>query len=195
MVVNKPANLLSVPGRGPHNQDSVLSRAAEALPQALIIHRLDCATSGVMVLAKTKAAQRELSRQFQDRETQKEYRAITYGPCPHPKGEIRFPLITDWPNRPRQKICYLQGKPSLTRFERLSQDGSRNHLRLIPVTGRSHQLRVHTMATGMAIIGDNLYANTTVAGMSDRLLLHAHKLQVQHPDSGKTLCWQAELPF
>lgn len=195
LVVNKPANLLSVPGRGPANQDSVQTRAAGLLPQALIVHRLDCATSGVMVLAKTKEAQRELNRQFQERETQKEYHAITHGPCPHKAGKIRFPLITDWPNRPRQKICYLQGKPSLTQFERLSQNGTQNRLKLVPITGRSHQLRVHTMATGMAIVGDRLYANHAVADMSDRLLLHAHTLAIKHPQTGKRVSWQAELPF
>ncbi|HEX4940472.1 MAG TPA: pseudouridine synthase, partial [Candidatus Kapabacteria bacterium] len=140
-VVDKPAGLLSVPGRLPQHQDSIQLRAARRFPQALVVHRLDCATSGVMVLAKTKEAQSELSRQFRDRETAKEYIAVTFGNCPARTGEVDLPLIVDWPNRPLQKICFEHGKPSLTRYELLDRDGQRNRLRLIPVTGRSHQLR------------------------------------------------------
>ncbi len=195
LVVNKPSGLLSVPGRAENNKDSVQTRAEALYPQALIVHRLDCATSGVMVLAKTKAAQREISRQFQDRETHKEYHAITYGPCTQHQGEMNFPLITDWPNRPKQKICHQDGKPSLTRFRLLNKEGQRNHLLLIPVTGRSHQLRVHTMALGMPIIGDQLYASQDIAAMSHRLLLHAQLLQLSHPTTGQSMEFSAKLPF
>ena len=195
LVVNKPAGLLSVPGRAAHNKDSVQSRAEALYPQALTVHRLDCATSGVMVLAKTKAAHRELSRQFQDRETHKQYHALTYGPCEQEEGEMNFPLITDWPNRPKQKICYEQGTPSLTRFRLLKREGNINHLLLIPITGRSHQLRLHTMAMGMPIIGDTFYANQAIATMKDRLMLHAHRLDIRHPASAQALQFQAELPF
>ena len=195
LVVNKPADLLSVAGRGPHKQDSVHTRAQALYPQALVVHRLDCATSGVMLLAKTKAAQSELSRQFQMRETAKEYQAIAWGDCPAACGDIQFPLITDWPNRPRQKICYQHGKPSLTHYQLLEQDGRWNRLRLIPVTGRSHQLRVHCMALGLPILGDRFYAPEHVVAMSQRLLLHAHHLRFQHPTGRHSITCSAPLPF
>ena len=195
LVVNKLADLLSVAGRGPDNQDSIHTRAQALYPQALVVHRLDCATSGVMLLAKTKSAQSELSRQFRDRETHKEYQAITWGNCPAEQGSIDFPLITDWPNRPKQKICYEQGKPSLTRYLVLEQNGLRQRLLLIPVTGRSHQLRVHAMALGMPILGDRFYAPEAVVAMSDRLLLHAHKLTFTHPMTRETMTCVAPLPF
>lgn len=200
LLVNKPADLLSVPGRGPDKQDSVASRAQALYPQALVVHRLDCATSGVMLLAKTKAAQSELSRQFRDRETAKTYHAITWGQHPEQEGpalegEIDLPLITDWPNRPKQKVCFEQGKPSLTRYRVLEQDGPRRRLLLIPVTGRSHQLRVHCLALGMPILGDRFYAPDAVIAMSERLLLHAHSLTFSHPHSGQTTTCTAPLPF
>lgn len=194
-VVDKPAGLLSVPGRLPQHQDSVQLRAAQRLGEALVIHRLDCATSGVMVLAKTKPAQSELSRQFRDRETAKEYIAITFGDCPAERGEVDLPLIVDWPNRPLQKICYEQGKPSLTRYQLLARDGQRNRLQLIPVTGRSHQLRVHMMALGMPIIGDEFYAPPDILAMSPRLLLHAATLAFRHPVSGRGMKIGSAVPF
>ncbi len=195
LIVNKPADLLSVAGRGPDNQDSIHTRAQALYPQALVVHRLDCATSGVMLLAKTKAAQSELSRQFRERETHKEYQAITWGQCPSDQGSIDFPLITDWPNRPKQKICHEQGKPSLTQYRVLEQDGQRRRLLLIPVTGRSHQLRVHCMALGMPIIGDRFYAPEPVIAMADRLLLHAHTLSFTHPTNQQAMTCTAPLPF
>lgn len=195
LIVDKPADLLSVAGRRPDNQDSIHTRAQALYPQALVVHRLDCATSGLMLLAKTKAAQSELSRQFRERETHKEYQAITYGECAVDQGEIQFPLITDWPNRPKQKICHEQGKPSLTRYRVLEQDGPRRRVLLIPVTGRSHQLRVHTMALGMPILGDRFYAPEPVIAMADRLLLHAHSLSFRHPASGAPFTCTAPLPF
>lgn len=195
LVVNKPANLLSVAGRGPENQDSIQTRAGALYPQALVVHRLDCATSGVMLLAKTKSAQSELMRQFRERETHKEYQAITWGDCPADEGNIELPLITDWPNRPKQKICYEAGKPSLTRYKVLEQAGRRRRLLLIPVTGRSHQLRVHTMALGMPIIGDRFYAPEPVIAMADRLLLHAHTLTFHHPSTKAAITCRAPLPF
>lgn len=195
LVVNKPADLLSVAGRGPDNQDSIHTRAQIIYSQALVVHRLDCATSGVMLLAKTKAAQSALSRQFQNRETAKEYQAITWGDCPAESGEIDLPLIADWPNRPKQKICHEQGKPSLTRYQLLDHNGLSNRLRLTPVTGRSHQLRVHCMALGMPILGDRFYAPEKVIAMSERLLLHAHHLTFQHPADARTITCTAPLPF
>lgn len=194
-VVDKPAGLLSVPGRLPQHQDSVQLRAARRYGDALVIHRLDCATSGIMLLAKTKAAQSELSRQFRDRETAKEYVAVTFGDCPADSGEVDLPLIVDWPNRPLQKICFEHGKPSLTRYELLDRDGQRNRLRLIPVTGRSHQLRVHMLALGMPILGDEFYAPPEVLAMSPRLLLHAAALEFRHPVSGHGVQVKSGVPF
>ena len=194
-VVDKPAGLLSVPGRLPQHQDSIQLRAARRYPQALVVHRLDCATSGVMVLAKTKEAQSELSRQSGDRETAKEYIAVTWGDCPAKTGEVDLPLIVDWPNRPLQKICFEHGKPSLTRYELLESYGQRNRLRLIPVTGRSHQLRVHMLALGMPIIGDEFYAPPDVLAMSPRLLLHAATLEFGHPVSGHGVKVSSAVPF
>jgi len=198
LVVNKPEELLSVAGRGPDNQDSVHTRAQQLYSQVLVVHRLDCSTSGVMVLARTKAAHSELNRQFRERETHKEYQAITWGNCPlamGEEGEIDFPLITDWPNRPLQKICYQDGKPSLTRYRLLEKKGLRNRLQLIPITGRSHQLRVHCMALGMPIVGDRFYAPQPVIDMSPRLLLHARRLSFTHPASGTSISFTAPLPF
>lgn len=194
-VVDKPAGLLSVPGRLPQHQDSIQLRAAQRFGEALVVHRLDCATSGVMVLAKTKPAQSELSRQFRDRETAKEYIAITFGDCPAERGEVDLPLIVDWPNRPLQKICHEQGKPSLTRYQLLARDGQRNRLQLIPVTGRSHQLRVHMLALGMPIIGDEFYAPPDILAMSPRLLLHAATLAFRHPVSGHGMKIGSAVPF
>ena len=195
LVVDKPAEMLSVPGRGPDNQDSIASRAAGRYPEIHVVHRLDCSTSGVLLLAKTKLAQAELNRQFRDRETDKEYIAVGYGECPTDAGEIDFPLITDWPNRPRQMICYEHGKPSLTRYEVLYRDQGRVRLRLIPITGRSHQLRVHCLAIGLPLLGDNLYAPPEVLAMSPRLLLHARQLSFRHPISGETVQMMSEPPF
>lgn len=195
LVVDKPAELLSVPGRGPDNQDSIASRAASRYPEIHVVHRLDCSTSGVMVLAKTKAAQSELNRQFRDRETGKEYIAVGFGECGSDTGEIDFPLITDWPNRPRQMICYEHGKPSLTRYEVLQRNHGQVRLRLIPVTGRSHQLRVHCMAIGLPLLGDNLYAPADVLAMSPRLLLHAHRLSFRHPVTGHDTEVVSGVPF
>lgn len=195
LAVDKPAGLLSVPGRLPQHQDSVQLRAARQFGEALVIHRLDCATSGVMLLAKTKPAQSELSRQFRDRETAKEYIAVTFGDCPAERGEVDLPLIVDWPNRPLQKICYEHGKPSLTRYELLERDGQRNRLKLIPVTGRSHQLRVHMLALGMPIIGDEFYAPPAILAMSPRLLLHAAVLEFRHPVSGHGMKIGSAVPF
>ena len=195
LVVDKPADLLSVPGRLPENRDSIATRAAARYPQALVVHRLDCATSGVMVLAKTKAAQAELSRQFRDRETAKDYVAVGYGECPSDSGEIDLPLITDWPNRPRQMICHATGKPSLTRYRVLERHDGRVRLWLEPVTGRSHQLRVHCLAIGLPLLGDNLYAPPEVKAMSPRLLLHAHRLAFRHPVTGHDIEVVSEVPF
>lgn len=195
VLVNKPSGLLSVPGRGPERQDSVASRVQSILPDALIVHRLDMETSGLMLLARGKAAHRTLSIAFQDRKVGKNYVAVVAGRLDPPCGQIDFPLSTDWPNRPRQMIDQAQGKPSLTLF-RVSEQGEETaRVELQPVTGRSHQLRVHLCGLGHPILGDGLYAPPAVQAMSSRLLLHATMLSFAHPVDGRQLCFSSQAPF
>jgi len=195
VVVSKPTLLLSVPGRGEDKQDCVVSRLERDFPGIREVHRLDWETSGLMLLARNKAAHRELSRQFQEREVEKSYTAIVVGVPEGEYGEIDLSLRCDWPNRPRQMVDPVLGKPSLTRWERLSSGADCCRLRLIPITGRSHQLRVHLMAIGHPILGDRLYANAKALGMSERLLLHATTLAFTHPVSGETMLFSDEAPF
>ncbi|GLQ32140.1 pseudouridine synthase [Litoribrevibacter albus] len=198
-MVSKPADLLTVPGRGPDKADCLISRLQEQSPYARIVHRLDMATSGILVIAYTPTAHRELSRQFQDRETQKHYIAVINGDLVASQGttsgEVDLPLITDWPNRPKQKICFESGKPSQTLWEVLENSSDRTRVKLTPITGRSHQLRVHMLALGHPIIGDNLYACEEALNKSDRLLLHAEQLTVKHPVTQQPICAKAVLNF
>lgn len=190
IVVNKPSGLLSVPGRGADKQDCVVQRLqAGGHPEALIVHRLDMATSGLLLLARGPAQQRALSMAFAARRVHKRYVAVLSGlVAGDPQGwqQLDLPLLTDWPNRPRQKIDHLEGKPSLTRWRVLSRDddAGRTRVELEPLTGRTHQLRVHMLALGHPIIGDALYGPPTTAG-SERLLLHARHLSL--PERGLAL--------
>ena len=197
LVAHKPNGLPSVPGRGEHLQDCLASRVQAEVPDALVVHRLDMATSGLMLFARGKAMQRELSHAFAQREVHKGYVAIVHGLISEDEGEIELPLITDWPNRPRQKVDHTHGKPSLTRYRVTARDAGqqRTRIELEPVTGRSHQLRVHLLAIGHAILGDALYASPGVQAMSPRLLLHARSLRVRHPVSGHHLTFENEAPF
>lgn len=184
LAVNKPPWLLSVPGRLPENKDSIALRAEQAYGEIFVVHRLDCATSGVMLLAKTKLAQREINKQFHDRKTQKEYVAIGAGKAPSVKGEVQVPLIVDWPNRPRQKVDLVDGKFAHTLYEVLDEQNDQVRMKLTPITGRSHQLRMHMLHLGLPIIGDRLYAPEPIAAASERMLLHAYKLTLTHPVTG-----------
>lgn len=195
IVVNKPSGLLSNPGRDPAHQDCVLSRVRESYPLAQIVHRLDMDTSGVMVLALRKKAERALKVQFQGRETRKVYRARVWGVPSPAEGEIDLPLICDWPNRPLQKVCHTTGKPSLTGYRVLSSDAHSSLVELYPVTGRSHQLRVHLLAIGHPILGDRFYAPAEVVAASERLLLHALELELSHPYSGERLQFRVDEDF
>lgn len=197
LVVNKPAGLLSVPGRGADKQDCLISRVQREYPDALTVHRLDMSTSGLMLLARGKAMERELSILFQQRKVDKGYQALVTGQFAEESGEIDLPLITDWPNRPRQKVDYEQGKPSQTRYQVLSFDAAQHVSRvaLEPITGRSHQLRVHLMALGHAILGDELYATPEVHAQSERLLLHALSLRFVHPVSDEVVAVESVVPF
>ena len=187
LVVDKPAGLLAVPGRGADKQDSMSSRVQAQYPDALIVHRLDMATSGLMLLARGMEMQSRLSQMFRERDMQKNYIAVVASKLAHEAGEIDLPLNSDWPNRPKQRVDLLTGKLALTRYHLLKYDATNDTSRvaLEPVTGRTHQLRVHLAALGHPILGDALYGN---AGSAPRLLLHACELNLLHPVSGEPLC-------
>ncbi|MEC5396860.1 RluA family pseudouridine synthase [Uliginosibacterium sp. H1] len=195
VVVDKPAGLLSVPGRGDDKQDCMAARVQAAFPDALIVHRLDMGTSGLLVLARGAAMHRLLSIAFLQRKVGKRYVAIVAGRMTQAEGEIDLPLITDWPNRPRQKVHHDIGKPSLTRYRVLSRDADSTRVELEPLTGRSHQLRVHLQQIGHPILGDELYADAGSVARAPRLLLHAESLSFTHPVSGETMHFQSPAPF
>jgi len=194
VVVDKPSGLLSVPGRGEHLQDCMASRVQAMFADALVVHRLDMATSGLMLFARGAEAQRRLSRAFAQREVHKRYVAVVHGRVEPAQGEIDLPLIADWPRRPLQKVDPDHGRPSLTRYRTILVEGDRTRLELEPVTGRAHQLRVHLLAIGHAIVGDALYTPELIAG-TDRLLLHATQLRFAHPISGAPMAIDAAVPF
>jgi tRNA pseudouridine32 synthase/23S rRNA pseudouridine746 synthase len=195
LVADKPADLLSVPGRGEANQDCLIRRVQVDYPDALIVHRLDMATSGLLVLARGPEAHRTLSKAFADRTVSKSYVAMVAGEMADDQGEIDLPLITDWPNRPKQKVDHAIGKPSLTRYRVLGRNETTTRVELQPVTGRSHQLRVHMMSLGHPILGDVFYAPPDIAVASPRLLLHAESLDISHPETGKRMRFQVPAPF
>ncbi|MGM8026552.1 bifunctional tRNA pseudouridine(32) synthase/23S rRNA pseudouridine(746) synthase RluA [Yersinia enterocolitica] len=196
MVVNKASGLLSVPGRAPENKDSVMTRIQADFPTAESVHRLDMATSGVIVVALTKVAERELKRQFREREPKKSYIARVWGHLAQDEGLIDLPLICDWPNRPKQKVCYETGKPSQTLYQVLSRDADGStRVKLSPITGRSHQLRVHMLAIGHPILGDGFYAHPEAKAMASRLQLHAQELCITHPEFGTVMHFKCEPEF
>lgn len=195
LIVNKPAFLLSVPGRGPLKQDCVINRLARQFAGVLLVHRLDLDTSGLMVFARHRSAQAHLARCFQQRQVDKEYRARVAGlvACDH--GDIDLPIAADWANRPRQKIS-TEGKSALTRYRVLARDPEQDStlLALHPLTGRSHQLRIHMRELGHPIIGCDLYAPPEIMARSPRLLLHACRLALPHPN-GSLQEWHCPAPF
>lgn len=195
VVVNKPSGLLSVPGKAAEHWDCLEYRVKLVLPTARIVHRLDMATSGVMVLALHADAQRQLNRQFQMRQTHKEYIARVAGRVNADSGTICLPLICDWPNRPKQMVCYQRGKASVTHFKVLDRSENVSRLLLTPVTGRSHQLRVHMQMIGHAILGDKFYAEPATVVAADRLQLHAQLLTLHHPGSGKLSIFAVNCSF
>jgi len=197
LVLDKPSGLLSVPGRGACKQDSLLTRTRKRFADAECVHRLDMETSGLMVMARGKPAQRALNRLFEQRRVRKHYIAMVEGRITPAAGEIDLPLICDWPNRPRQIVDHAAGKPSTTRFRVLQHDPQRNTSRvaLQPVTGRSHQLRVHMHSLGHSILGDSLYAPAAVERQAPRLLLHASALAFKHPRSGRASHFFSRAPF
>ena len=197
IVLSKPSRLLSVPGRGEDKQDCLITRLQLEYPDALIVHRLDYDTSGLLAIARGKEMHRRLSICFQERQVEKRYIAVISGQLEHAAGEVNLPLLVDWPNRPLHKVDFEAGKPSLTLYKRLSYDAKTNTSRveLTPETGRTHQLRVHMQALGHPILGDPLYADATAKAKADRLLLHAEHLALKHPESGESLSFTSPSPF
>lgn len=203
LVLEKPAGLLSVPGRGADKHDCVAARAQRLYPDALVVHRLDMATSGLMLMARGIPVQRRLSQAFAQRQVGKRYLAVVSGRLDMPPSArygwalIDLPLAADWPNRPRRIVEPERGKPSLTRWRVLAYDASADatRLELEPITGRSHQLRVHLQSLGHPILGDSLYAAPEVQARSPRLLLHASALRLAHPATGEPLAWFSTAPF
>ncbi len=189
VVLDKPPGLLSVPGRGPDKQDCLSARVQAQFPDALVVHRLDMATSGLIVMGRGLATQRALGDAFANRMVTKRYEAVVHGKVPTTEDEVRvidLPIAVDWPNRPLRVINHETGKPSLTRLQCLNFDAQRNASRVLlePLTGRTHQLRLHLQAIGHPILGDALYAPPEVAAQAARLLLHACALGFTHPISG-----------
>lgn len=203
LVFDKPSGLLAVPGRGADKQDCLSARAQARYPDALIVHRLDMATSGLMLMARGAAAQRVLSHAFASRAVHKRYVAVVDGVLNPPTdaedgwGLIDLPIMVDWPKRPLRIVDPHRGKPSLTRWRVLNTDaaGQITRVELEPITGRSHQLRVHLQALGHAILGDTLYAGAAVQARAGRLLLHASTLSLPHPISGEWLSFVSPPPF
>lgn len=197
LVVDKPAGLLAVPGRGDDKLDCMSERVRACWPDALVVHRLDMATSGLMLFARGAAMQRVLGRAFESRQIGKRYVACVDGRLAAPQGLIDLPIMADWPRRPLQKIDPPHGKPSCTRWQALDFDErwQASRVELEPVSGRTHQLRVHLAAIGHPMLGDALYAPQPVYARAPRLLLHASELRLRHPRHGGTLRLVSPVPF
>lgn len=194
ILVDKPSGLLSVPGKGEHMADCLMARVKAVFPTALLVHRLDRDTSGVMIFALTPHAQRHLGLQFEKRQTKKTYVARVWGEMVEKTGTVDLPLIVDWPNRPRQMVDHVNGKQAVTDWRVQRIENGETRVRLMPKTGRSHQLRVHMLALGHPILGDPFYAEGP-AGDFPRLMLHSETLQFRHPDGGHGMRITAKCPF
>ena len=195
VVLNKGSGLLTVPGRLPEHKDCLENRVARVLPSATIVHRLDMATSGIIIMALNKPAHVAISQQFEKRKTQKRYIARVFGHVKEEQGSVDQPLICDWPNRPKQMIDHERGKQSLTHYKVLSYSDNSTLVELTPITGRSHQLRVHMLSLGHPILGDRLYAHDEALAMATRLNLHAQMLSIHHPVSNEEITFLADCPF
>ncbi|MGB5558329.1 MAG: pseudouridine synthase [Paracoccaceae bacterium] len=194
LVADKPAGLLSVPGKGEHLSDCLLSRVQAAFPEALLVHRLDRDTSGVMIFALSAMAQRHLGLQFEKRHTKKVYYARVWGHVAEKTGTVDLPIIVDWPNRPLQKIDHETGRQAITDWRVVRHEDNETRVRLYPHTGRSHQLRLHMREIGHPILGDPFYA-TGPARDFPRLMLHAESLRIRHPEGGRGMNFSAQRPF
>lgn len=197
LILDKPNGLLSVPGNGGDKQDSLALRAQLEYPDARIVHRLDMATSGIMIMARGAEVHRIVSKAFADRKIGKRYIAVVNGCLQQVAGIVDVPLSRDWPNRPRQKVDYENGKASITHYRVLKYNENDNstRLELTPETGRSHQLRLHMKSIGHAIIGDRLYGDEQAREKSPRLLLHALALRFTHPTLNKEVSFRCDVPF
>ncbi|MGH1440217.1 MAG: pseudouridine synthase [Cellvibrionaceae bacterium] len=201
LIVDKPTNLLTTPGRGPEKQDCLYHRLLKSHPNARVVHRLDMATSGLVTFALSHEAQVGMGKLFEKRLVQKTYHALVSGRLEKTEGEIDLPLICDWENRPVQKVCHESGKPAQTRYTLIDYDVEEDcsRVQLMPLTGRSHQLRVHMQALGHPIMGDIFYhpnfSLKTPQANDSRLCLHAHKLEFTHPLTQETLAVISSLPF
>lgn len=194
LLVDKPSGLLSVPGKGEHLADCLIARVQAIFPDALLVHRLDRDTSGVMVFAMTRHAQRHLGLQFEKKQMKKVYVARVWGHVAEKTGLVDLPLIVDWPNRPLQMVDHENGKSAQTEWRVVRYEDTATRIRLFPKTGRSHQLRVHMREIGHPILGDPFYA-TGEALNFPRLMLHAESLRLRHPDGGKGLTFKAGCGF
>lgn len=202
-MFDKPSGLLAVPGRGPDKQDCLSARAQAAYPDALVVHRLDMATSGIVVMGRGLEAQRRLSAAFEKRRVHKRYLAVVAGELVNPQpgngwNTINLPLILDWLARPRSIVHHELGKPSVTHWRIAAEPApgpGMTRLELEPVTGRSHQLRVHLQAIGFPIVGDPLYASPAQEAMASRLLLHAQALEIPHPVTDTIMRFESPCPF
>lgn len=194
LFVNKPAGLLSVPGKTPDLADCLLTRLEIAFPTVRLVHRLDRDTSGVMVFALTAHGQKHLGQQFEARVPKKTYVARLAGRLEPKEGEVDLPLIVDWPNRPKQMVCHETGKPALTGYKVVKSSDEETRVRLFPKSGRSHQLRVHMLSLGHPILGDPLYAPETTEA-HPRMMLHAEELRVNHPENNRGMRFRAKAPF
>ena len=197
VAVEKPSGLLAVPGRGADKQDCLLTRVRVDFPAAQVVHRLDMGTSGLMLFALDAVTQRDLGFLFETRRIDKRYMALVAGVPSPAQGEVRLPLIADWPRRPRQRVDEVTGKAALTRYRVIwrSDDGGFSRVELIPVTGRSHQLRVHMAALGHPVLGDELYGETDASCAWPRLMLHAEHLAFEHPECLGELDLRSPVPF
>lgn len=195
LVVDKQAGLLTVPGKAPEHRDSLQIRVQRVFPTATIVHRLDMATSGILMMALNKPAHVHLSRQFENRQTSKTYYARVFGNVQADSGEIDLPLICDWPNRPKQMVDHERGKPSQTLWEVVQRNADSTLLKLTPITGRSHQLRVHMLSLGHPILGDRLYAHDEAKALSPRLCLHAQTHEFAHPVTNQRLHFESVHSF
>lgn len=194
LLVDKPAGLLSVPGKGEHLADCLIARLAKGFPTVRLVHRLDRDTSGIMVFALTPHAQRHIGLQFEKRQVRKTYVARVWGDIQDDTGRVDLPIAVDWPNRPRQKIDHEAGREAITDWRVIRREAGETRMRLSPLTGRSHQLRVHMLALGHPILGDPFYA-TGAARKFPRMMLHAESLRLRHPDGGRHLRFHAPCPF
>lgn len=196
LILSKPSGLLSVPGKAEDHADCLEARAQERYPQARTVHRLDMATSGLVVMAMNAAAHRHLGLQFERRHVKKSYVARVWGHMEDDNGTIDLPLICDWPNRPMQKVCYEHGKAAQTEWEMIErEERGMTKVRLFPYTGRSHQLRVHMLSLGHPILGDEFYAHEEALTAADHLQLHAESLMLYHPVDGRVCEFVDPCPF